>query len=372
MDALILSCSTGGGHNAAGRAVKEELERRGHRVTMLDPYSLAGHHWDDRVGQGYIRLAQKAPHLFGQVYHLGDLYRQLPIHSPVYGVNLSMCRTMDNYLASHHYDLILMPHIYPGEILTCMKNKGMAVPKTVFIATDYVCIPFTEEIDCDYYITPARELNADFIRRGIPEERLVSAGIPVGRAFYEDISRSDAARELGLDEEKRYLLLSGGSIGAGEMEKTAKILVDYLNKNADYRLIVVCGNNRSLHERLLRQYGDDGRVLLLASTRQMGLYMRLCDAFLSKPGGLSSTEAAVMGVPLIHVAAIPGCEVKNLNFFASHGMAIPVGDDLDMLPAALEQLRDPALAAQMRENQRTCIPAYAARTICDLAERMIV
>ena len=42
MDALILSCSTGGGHNAAGFAVKEELERRGHQVTMLDPYTLAG------------------------------------------------------------------------------------------------------------------------------------------------------------------------------------------------------------------------------------------------------------------------------------------------------------------------------------------
>ena len=36
MDALILSCSTGGGHNAAGTAIKEELEVRGHHVTMMD------------------------------------------------------------------------------------------------------------------------------------------------------------------------------------------------------------------------------------------------------------------------------------------------------------------------------------------------
>ena len=41
MDALILSCSTGGGHNAAGFAIKEELEYRGHRVTMMDPYELS-------------------------------------------------------------------------------------------------------------------------------------------------------------------------------------------------------------------------------------------------------------------------------------------------------------------------------------------
>lgn len=372
MDALILSCSTGGGHNAAGRAVKEELERRGHRVSMLDPYSLAGHHWDDRVGQGYIRMAQKAPHLFGQVYRLGDLYRQLPVHSPVYGINQAMCRTMQKYLDDHHYDVILMPHIYPGEILTCMKDRGMAVPKTVFIATDYVCIPFTEEIHCDYYVTPGPELNADFIRRGIPAEKLVPAGIPVGREFYENISRSQAAQALGLDEENRYLLLSGGSIGAGEMEKAAQILLRHLDENPDYRMVVVCGNNRSVYDRLSRSYGSDRRIRILSSTRQMGLYMRLCQGFLSKPGGLSSTEAAVLGTPLIHVAPIPGCEQKNLEFFAHHGMSIPVGEHLKKLPAALELLKDQALMEQLRNNQRENIPPRAAQTICDLAERITV
>ena len=42
MEALILSCGIGGGHDAAGRAVAEALERRGHRVTFMDPYQLAG------------------------------------------------------------------------------------------------------------------------------------------------------------------------------------------------------------------------------------------------------------------------------------------------------------------------------------------
>lgn len=89
MDALILSCSTGGGHNAAGFAVKEELERRGHQVTMLDPYTLAGKSLDKLVGNGYIKTAQKAPHFFGFLYKLGDGYRKLPVHSPVYAVRIN-------------------------------------------------------------------------------------------------------------------------------------------------------------------------------------------------------------------------------------------------------------------------------------------
>ena len=35
MDALILTCGTGGGHNSAAKAVKEEMERRGHHVHLM-------------------------------------------------------------------------------------------------------------------------------------------------------------------------------------------------------------------------------------------------------------------------------------------------------------------------------------------------
>ena len=54
MDALILSCGTGGGHNSAGKAVLEELERRGHHVTMLNPYTLKSEKLSSGIDQNYI------------------------------------------------------------------------------------------------------------------------------------------------------------------------------------------------------------------------------------------------------------------------------------------------------------------------------
>ena len=42
MKALILSCNTGGGHNAAGAALREMLEERGHEAIFLDYLTLAG------------------------------------------------------------------------------------------------------------------------------------------------------------------------------------------------------------------------------------------------------------------------------------------------------------------------------------------
>lgn len=371
MEALILSCSTGGGHNAAGRAVKEVLDARGHSATMMDPYILAGGNLDRMVGNGYIKIAQKTPRLFGAVYKLGDEYRKLPIHSPVYSINRVMIGKMRAYLEKCKCDVILVPHVFPGVILANMRERGMPLPKVIFIATDYVCIPFTEETECDYYVTPAEELSEDFTKRGIPSEKLLSAGIPVSRAFNEQIGRDEAVSALNLDRDRRYLLLAGGSIGAGMIGQTIEALGPFMRKNPEYSLIVICGNNGRLFEKLKEEHGQNPWIILLSRTDRMALYMKACDAFLTKPGGLSSTEAAVSGTPMIHLSPIPGCENRNMDFFAKHGMSIAIGNRLDLLPSALRSVCDPAFAERMIKNQRAHINPNAASDIVDFAERIV-
>ena len=39
-----------------------------------------------------------------------------------------------------------------------MKKMGMEVPPSIFVATDYACIPFTEETDCDDVVIPSEKL----------------------------------------------------------------------------------------------------------------------------------------------------------------------------------------------------------------------
>ena len=189
MDALILSCGTGGGHNAAGYAVREELERRGHNVTMFNPYTLRSDRLAAGIDRTYIGVVQRMPAVFGAAYHLGDLYRKLPFRSPVYFANRAMADTMQEYLSQHRFDLILFPHLFPGEILTELKNRGTALPPVVFLATDYTCIPFTEEINCDAYVIPTAELRDEFIARGLPAERLYPLGIPVASACSAPMTR---------------------------------------------------------------------------------------------------------------------------------------------------------------------------------------
>lgn len=370
MDALILSCSTGGGHNAAGFALKEELIARGHHVDMMDPYALISRKFANQVGNVYVKMVQHSPKLFGAAYSIAGLVRRIPGQSPVYFANIQVAKKLEAYLAEHHYDVILMPHLFPAELITYLKRHEAALPLTVFIATDYACIPFTEETDCDYYIVPGEKQVSDFSRRKIPKEKLLPYGIPTGRAFDEAIGREQARERLGLSQQKTLILLTGGSIGAGSISKAVRILLKtFRRKDIDGRIIVVCGSNERLYRRLAFFYRN--RLTLIHKTSQMALYMKACDIFISKPGGLSSTEAAVTQVPYIQISPIPGCESRNMRYFSRSGMSIGVKHMKLQLSGAVSSLLRQERVEKMRAAQAAGIPADSRIRICDWLEETI-
>lgn len=367
MDALILSCGTGGGHDAAAEAVREELARRGSHVVVMNPYDLQGSRMAERINKTYVSLVQNAPGIFGAVYCLGEIYRRLPFRSPVYYLNGGMVSAMEDYLERNHFDIIILTHLFPAEILTQMKKRGMRIPKTVYIATDYICIPFTEETDCDVYVIPEERLAGEFRGRGIPSEKIVPLGIPVRRAFLSRMTRETAREKLNFERDKKYLLVSGGNIGAGKMESVIKLLC----KQSGYgiRVVAVCGSNERLYSRLTEKYGK--KIIVIRRTHRMDVYLRACDLYLTKPGGLSSTEAAVIGIPLVHLPPIPGCETGNIRFFSNLGMSRRMKLRADEIPGILSFMENQAKCRKMTDKQYEIIHKDAASRICDLADEMV-
>lgn len=364
MDALMLTCGTGGGHNSACAAVAQAMVARGHSVQTLNPYTLKNDQVAEMVDKAYILLAQKAPTAFGAAYKLGDVYRKLPFPSPVYQVNRLMEPLLEQYIEEHHFDAVVTTHLFPAEILTSMKRRGRGMPRTYFIATDYACIPFTEETDLDRYIIPAKELTEEFSNRGIDRRRIRPLGIPVRPSFYRHEDRTAVRARLGLTADRKIILVAGGSIGAGHIQQVASILLDRYSDSVD--IIVVCGNNHELEDDVRKSCG--GRCTVLGFTDRMADYMKACDVFLSKPGGLSSTEAAVAGTALIHITPIPGCETSNMHFFAENGMSLAVTLPEQELIDACDRLLNGDARERMIEAQRRVIPGYAATAICELLE----
>lgn len=352
MKALILSCNTGGGHNSAARAVAEEMQERGDEAYVLDYLCLAGEGVSRLVGDGYVQIVKNTPRLFGVAYKLGMGVSKLAKKSPVYYLNGRMTKYLDKYLREHPVDVLVMPHLYPAETITYMKRKGMKLPLTVAVMTDYTCIPFWEETDCDYYVMSHEALRKSCVKRGIPEDKLLPFGIPVSRACRKKTSKTEARKKLGLEMDKKYFLAAGGSMGAGDLDE---LLEELLARTEEERIIVICGSNQKAEQKLKKKYQGEERVKILGFTTQMPLYLKACNVLFTKPGGLTSTEAAVAGVPMIHTTPIPGCETANRKFFVRSGMSWSASTVKGQAKKGIALMKDRAAAEKMVECQKNQI-----------------
>lgn len=361
MRVLVLSCKTGGGHDAAGMAVKEEMERHGHEVVFLDYLTLASEKTARVVGQAYIDIVKFMPKVFGMVYRLAGIVSRTVEHSPVYYVNAKMKKYLEVYLKEHPTDVIVMPHLYPAETVTYMKRSGCDLPLTLVIMTDYTCIPFWEETECDYYVVPHKELEPGIVKRGVPKEKLLPFGIPVSRRFLEAPEREEARTFLHIPARQKVHLIVGGSMGAGDLMKLTDEI--YAMGGRRERVIVICGDNKKLANKLNARYRDEALVQILGRTNRMEWYMKACDCMYTKPGGLTSTEAAAARILTVHTAPIPGCETKNREFFTKRYLSVSGRTVREQAKKGRDLLESNDLRQKMKRAQEIYVPGDAARKI---------
>lgn len=348
MEALILSCSTGGGHNSAGKAIAKELENRGWTTHFFDPYSLRSQKMADDVGSTYVNMVRFSPTLFGGVYNIGKLYQKAEkafgLPNPVLEVQEKTALALFDWLKEHPVDMVLCSHPYPGLMLTWLRERGHLTPPCLMIPTDYTCIPFESDVMTDWMSLPHPDLKNEFHKEGVAYSRMIPSGIPVDPAFSRPESRQSAASHLHLDPKKRYILIGGGSMGIKGIWDVLVRIQPVLQDQPDLHVLVLCGSNKSLYQRIERMAAPN--ISPVAFTDAMPDYLHLASLFITKPGGLSITEAASCGTPLLLTTPIPGCETQNAKFFEKHGWARYARDDAE-LPALVKSL----LKAEPRERK---------------------
>lgn len=118
------------------------------------------------------------------------------------------------------------------------------------------------------------------------------------------------------------------------------------------------------------QFFKNPDVHVLGYTSHVAVYMEACDVIFTKPGGLSSTEAAVKQIPIVHTAPIPGCETKNVEFFTSHGMSIGEKTIEKQIRAGQFLMRDENARVKMKKAQRENTNPRSGYEIVTLLEKL--
>lgn len=142
-------------------------------------------------------------------------------------------------------------------------------------------------------------------------------------------------------------LVMCGSMGAGPMHKIVRKLTADMPENG--RVVAICGRNERLLETLSEE--KDPRLTALGYTTNVDEYMDAADFIITKPGGLSSTEAANKHLPMVFINAVGGCEGRNFDFFLKSGFAVGSEDADEVVTMATSLAHDPE---RWRPCGRTC------------------
>lgn len=362
MKVLILTCNTGGGHNTAAASVQEAFVKAGWSCDIADALAFISKRVPKIMGSGHNWIYRHAPALFNFGYQFSEQHPDLfQEESGLYKFLSVGTGKMKACIVENGYDMVICTHAFAALMLTgVLKDEGLEI-RTGFISTDYTCYPSIEESELDWYFISDESSIADYVAKGLPREKLVSTGIPVSARFCQRRPTEQAKRLLGIRPEQKHLLVMCGSMGCGPIRDVAEELVDRLP--GDAVMTVICGSNESLYRKLTQKLGDDERIRILGFTDQVSQLMDSADLYLTKAGGLSTTEALNKQLPMCLIDAIAGCEEYNANYFVRRGMAVTTEDEDALAGLCIDLLNSDEQLAKMREQMKLYSPGNAAENI---------
>lgn len=361
MRLLILSCNTGEGHNSAARALKGYFETQNISCEIKDSLAFWSPEKSKIISKGHVFIYRKMPKLFGISYRFEENHPpKVGDESLIYDLVIRGCDSLYEYLTENTYDAIICTHVFSAMMITELKKRRKCSVKSYFVATDYTCSPGVSQTALDKYFIPHKKLIKEFCENGIPESKLVPSGIPVRMDFYKRTDPKEAKDLLSLPQDRKVVLLMCGSMGCGPI----KTLAEYLPQQIPYNslLVVICGNNRRLYKSLTK-YPLPDNMRVLGFTSRMPLYMDAADLILTKPGGLSTTEAAVKALPMLFIDAVPGCETRNIEFFLKNGFADMRDSVLGLCDTVCDLLENDEKLKKMSAVLETEFAGCAAQSI---------
>lgn len=357
---LILTTSTGGGHNAAARAVAEAARVQGLMAEVRDCMAPVGEGFSRQVSRVYVSMVQRKPKMFGKVYRLGrsvsDWDKRRGMTSPVYLFNVGCSAALKRLLDAEKPDAVVCTHLYAGQMMTHLKRHGGFTGLTAFVMTDYTVVPFQEEVRCDRLYLSRPGLESAYEGRTV-EMRVF--GIPVSpacRVAREALMAEDVPEGSGV-------LLLGGSMGAGDLPQAVDALLPLMTSGST--LQVVCGSNETARNELTARYAGEGRVNVLGQVDDMPRRMADACVVVSKAGGLTSSEVAAIGRPFVIWKPIEGCETENARYFTSQHMALWAKTAEELHAQVAHLLQDEAARRNMVRHQRETVDGLAAQHIVE-------
>mgnify|MGYP001271189663 CR=1 FL=1 len=329
---LILSSSTGGGHDMRARSLKQWCEKHSPvgSVVATQHQALEDSSVLYRFGVGIYNWIQRhwpfLHHLYFnclELFHVSAKPRLL----------LGKAR-YKKLLEQTQPNIIVSVHAHTNHAFRLIAQKTL--PRVRFVtycgemAGGYGFSRHWTDPGADAFIGATPEICQEAIAREIPAEKVYYKGFLLHPDFYLD-SRDDElklkslAQNLGLDPGLFTLLLSTGSNGAVNHIAFLKNL-----EKSELRLqvIALCGNNRAAKS-AIEKLSKGFRFLTVRALGQqddMRSLMTLSDAIVARPGTGTTSESILTGCPIIFntLGGIMPQECITVRYMRARGIEAPL------------------------------------------------
>jgi processive 1,2-diacylglycerol beta-glucosyltransferase len=348
---LILSGDLGDGHQQAANALMEtaKLVHPDAEVTIINFMELA-HPYLHTFGRYlYVKGVKNFPSVYGYLYRK-TRHSDTP-SSVLKTFNLFSVGRLLKLLEELQPTVVASTFPVAAYAMSLLKSRGLTAVPMVTVITDHTDHSYWVHPHTDQYIVGSEHVRTCLNRIGIMDSLISVTGIPVRPSFNRTYERDSLREKYDLHPTLPTVLIMGG--GFGIIDKGISSLLTSGKFTEQMQFIIVCGRNEKLRQQLTVEAKHSmHRIVVTGFIDHIYEIMALADLIITKPGGLTTSEALALGVPMLLYRPLAGQEQDNAAFLLEAGAAMQAEDAMDLLIKCMELLRQPKLLFMMKQNAK--------------------
>ncbi len=337
---LLMYITEISGHHSATLAIEQALKKLSPDVEILN---INAFHYTNPISEKivnrlYMTVIKRTPRVWDYLYDNPSVLKSIQrIKQAVHNLNSPKLK---NLFEKFRPDVVACSQAFPcGMVADYKKTYNSNIP-LIAVLTDFVPHSYWIYDTIDYYISPSDEVTQRLMKKGVALEKIKTFGIPFDPKFNEPVDKFKVIKDLKLIRNLPAVLIMGGSHGLGPV----KTILKSLDKvKSDFQVVIVAGANKRLYDSLKRGIKKiKKRIVLLGYVKNIHELMSISEIIITKPGGITTSEALAKKIPMVIIKPLPGQEANNTAYLIQKDAAIKVDNPKEISFVIEELLKNPA------------------------------
>ncbi|WP_128896696.1 MGDG synthase family glycosyltransferase [Longirhabdus pacifica] len=321
---LILSEGFGSGHTKAAESIQAQLKATDPSITVY-VVELANHLHpliSSILLRIYVQMIKWKPNWYSRMYSNASdsplrWYWSFIIHKVLYADTLSIMK-------EYNPDMIICTHPFPNIVVSKLKKSGALDLPLHTVITDYAAHQTWISEETDLYFAPSIKVKQQLMMKGVPKAKIKMTGVPIHPKFWNLNLKKECKNYYHLKPIPTVLIMGGGW---GMLDKSDK-LKELLCWKDKLQFIICTGNNVTMKKKLQSNPAfQHPHIQILGFTSEVDVLMDIADLLVTKPGGMTCTEAMAKQLPMLFYDVIPGHEESNSRHFIDLGLAMKIDSE---------------------------------------------